>query len=103
VAIGKNFSNVWLDIVWLPQISKTEAIRTFNEMLDCVPYNKYMWGGDVSRIDDVAGSLELGKEVVATVLAERVEKRWMTEEVALDVARCIFRDNATELFRLNNK
>jgi uncharacterized protein len=100
VAIGKNFSNVWLDIVWLPQISKTEAMRTFNEMLDCVPYNKYMWGGDVSRIDDVAGSLELGKEVVATVLAERVKKGWMTEEVAMDVAKCIFRDNATEVFRL---
>lgn len=100
VAIGKNFSNVWLDIVWLPQISKTEAIRTFNEMLDCVPYNKYMWGGDVSKIDDTAGSLELAKEVVATVLAERIEKGWMTEKVALDVARCIFRDNAKELFRI---
>ena len=100
VSIGKNFSNVWLDIVWLPQISKTEAMRTFNEMLDCVPYNKYMWGGDVTRIDDVAGSLELGKEVVATVLAERVDKGWMTEDVALDVARHIFRDNAVEIFRL---
>jgi hypothetical protein len=100
VAIGKNFSNVWLDIVWLPQISKTEAIRTFNEMLDCVPYNKYMWGGDVSRIDDTAGSLELAKEVVTTVLAERIEKGWMTEEVALDVAKAIFRDNAMELFHI---
>ena len=59
---------------------------------------KYMWGGDVLIIDDAVGSLELGKEVVATVLSERVEKGWMTEEVALDVARCIFRDNATENF-----
>jgi uncharacterized protein len=100
VAIGKNFTNVYLDIVWLPQISKTEAIRTLHEMLDCVPYNKFMWGGDVSRIDDTAGSLELGKEVVATVLSERVEKGWMTEEVALDVARCIFRDNAIEIFHI---
>jgi uncharacterized protein len=101
VAIGKNFKNVYLDIVWLPQISKTEAIRAFHEMLDCVPYNKFMWGGDVTRIDDTAGSLELGKEVVATVLSERVEKGWMTEDIALDVARCIFRDNAMEMFGLN--
>jgi hypothetical protein len=100
VAIGKNFTNVWLDIVWLPQISKTEAMRTFNEMLDCVPYNKYMWGGDVQRIDDVAGSLALGMEVVSAVLAERVEKGWMTEELAMEVERCIFRDNAIELFKL---
>lgn len=100
VAIGKNFSNVWLDIVWLPQLSKTEAMRTFNEMLDCVPYNKYMWGGDVLRIDDVAGSLELAKEVVATVLAERVNKGWMTEDVAMDVEKAIFRDNAMKMFNI---
>ncbi len=101
VALGKQFTNVYLDLVWLPQISKTEAIHTFHEMLDAVPYNKIMWGGDVLIIDDAVGSLELGKEVVATVLSERIEKGWMTEDVAMDVARCIFRDNATEVFRLN--
>ena len=102
VAIGKNFTNVYLDIVWLPQISKTAAIRTLNELLDAVPYNKLMWGGDVLRIEDAVGSLELGKEVVATVLSERVENGWMTEELALDIARSIFRDNATEVFCLKN-
>jgi predicted TIM-barrel fold metal-dependent hydrolase len=100
VALGKQFSNVYLDLVWLPQISKTEAIRTFNEMLDAVPYNKIMWGGDVLLIDDAVGSLELGKDVIATVLSDRIDKGWMTEEVALDFARCIFRDNATAIFRL---
>jgi hypothetical protein len=100
VAIGKNYTNVWLDIVWLPQISKTEATRTLHQMLDCVPYNKYMWGGDVQRIDDVAGSLELAKEVIATVLAERIDKGWITEEVAQDVARHIFSENAIEVFHL---
>ena len=103
VALGKQFSNVYLDLVWLPQISKTEAIRTLNEMLDAMPYNKIMWGGDVLIIDDAVGSLELGKDVVATVLSERVEKGWMTQDMALEIAGCIFRDNATELFRLNNK
>jgi len=101
VALGKQFSNVYLDLVWLPQISKTAAERTLNEMLDAVPYNKIMWGGDVLVIDDAVGSLELGKQVVATVLAERVDKGWMTKEVALDVARSIFRDNAISVFHLN--
>jgi hypothetical protein len=100
VALGKQFSNVYLDLVWLPQISKTAAIRTLNEILDAVPDNKIMWGGDVLIIDDAVGSLELAKEVVASVLAERVEEGWMTEEIAKDVARCIFNKNATELFRL---
>jgi uncharacterized protein len=100
VALGKQFSNVYLDLVWLPQISKTAAIRTLNEMLDAVPYNKIMWGGDVLIIDDAVGSLELGKEVVATVLSERVDKGWMTEDEAQDIAKSIFTDNATQLFLL---
>ena len=100
VALGKQFPNVYLDLVWLPQLSKTAAIRTLHEMLDAVPYNKILWGGDVSRIDDAVGSLELGKEVVATVLAERVEKGWMTEELAFDITHRIFHDNAIELFKL---
>jgi hypothetical protein len=101
-AIGKNFTNVCLDLVWLPQISKTAAIRSLHEILDAVPYNKLMWGGDVSRIDDAIGSLELAKEVVATVLSERVARGWMTEDVAFDVAKRIFRDNAIEFFNLKN-
>jgi uncharacterized protein len=101
VAIGKNFSNVYLDLVWLPQLSKTVAIRVLHEMLDMVPYNKIMWGGDVGGITDAAGSLELGKEVVATVLSERVEKREMTRELAFEIAKRIFHDNAVELFGLN--
>jgi hypothetical protein len=100
VAIGKNFTNVHLDLVWLPQISKTEAISTLHGMLDAVPYNKIMWGGDVSWIDDTIGSLELAKEVVATVLAERVNRGWITEELAIEIAGRIFSDNATDFFRL---
>jgi uncharacterized protein len=100
VALGKQFSNVYLDLVWLPQISKTSAIKTLHEMLDAMPYNKVMWGGDVLIIDDVVGSLELCKEVVATVLSERIDKGWMTEEMAMEIALRIFRDNAMEVYKL---
>jgi hypothetical protein len=101
VALGKQFSNVYLDLVWLPQISKTSAIKTLHEMLDAMPYNKVMWGGDVLIIDDVVGSLELCKEVVATVLSERVDKGSMTEEMAMEIALRIFRDNAMEVYKLD--
>ena len=100
--LGKCYPNVYLDIVWLPQLSRTSAIRTLHEILDCVPYNKICWGGDVGNIDDGAGSLELGREVVATVLSERIEKGWLNHEVAEDIARRIFRENAIDIFKLKN-
>lgn len=100
IALGKSYPNVFFDIVWLPQLSRTAAIRTLHEILDCVPYNKICWGSDVGYMDDAAGSLELGKEVVASVLSERIDKGWMTEEIARDIARRIFRENAIDIFHL---
>ena len=101
MVLAKCYPNVFLDLVWLPQLSRTAAIGALHEMLDCVPYNKICWGGDTGNMDDAAGSLELGREVVATVLAERMEKGWATREVAEDIAQRIFRENAIEIYKLN--
>jgi len=102
-AYGKMFPNVYLDLVWLPQISRESAVRGLDEMLDCVPYNKFFWGGDCQNIEESTGSLEFGKSVVAEVLAKRMERGLMTEDVAKDVARKIFRDNAIQFFKLDEK
>jgi len=102
-AYGKMFPNVYLDLVWLPQISREAAVRGLDEMLDCVPYNKFFWGGDCHYIEETTGSLEFGKSVVAEVLAKRVDRGLMTEEVAKDVAQKIFRDNAILFFKLQEK
>lgn len=37
-------------------------------MLDCVPYNKFCWGGDSGFIEELAGSLVFAKDIVAKVL-----------------------------------
>jgi hypothetical protein len=99
-ALGKMFPNVSLDLVWLPQISREAAVRGLDEMLDTVPYNKFYWGGDCHFIEESAGSLAFGKDVVAQVLAARVERGLMTEALAREVARGIFRDNAIRFFKL---
>jgi hypothetical protein len=100
-AQGKMFPNVTLDLVWLPQISREAAVRGLDEMLDTVPYNKFFWGGDCHFIEESAGSLAFGKDVVAQVLAMRVERGLMTEDLAREVARGIFRSNAIRFFKLN--
>lgn len=103
VALGKMFPNVYLNLVWLPQISKQRALVTFNEMLDCVPYNKFLWGGDCHFIEEAVGSLEFGKQVVCEVLAERVNSGHMDEETAKKIISGIFRENAVELFDLEQR
>lgn len=103
VALGKMFPNVYLDLVWLPQISRSEAVRTFDLMLDCVPYNKIMWGGDCHLIEESAGSLEYAKDVVCEVLAARVGKGQLAEKDAVSILKCIFRENAAEIFDLEKR
>ena len=103
VALGKRFNNVYLDLVWLPQISREESIQTLDEMLDCVPFNKIFWGGDCHFIEESAGSLEIARDVVASVCARRIARGLMTEDMAQTIAKRIFRDNAIEIFKLREK
>ena len=102
-AFGKMFRNVYLDMVWLPQISRQEAVHALDEMFDAVPYNKFFWGGDCAYIEESVGSLEFGKSVVAEVLTKRVERGLLTEEVAQEMIRAIFRENAIRFFKLEER
>jgi hypothetical protein len=72
-------------------------------MFDCVPYNKFFWGGDCGLIEESTGSLEYGRDVVSEVLANRVERGLLTEEVAFDIADRLFRENAVEVFQLEKR
>lgn len=103
IALGKTFPNVYLDLVWMPQISKEVAIQTFDELLDCVPYNKFFFGGDCVFIEETVGAIEFGKEVIVQILADRVSKGSMTEELASDLLDRIFRKNAIETFNLKKR
>ena len=102
-AFGKMFPNVYLDLVWLPQISREEAIHALEEILDGVPYNKLFWGGDCAFIEESTGSLGFGKDVVATVLANRIDRGLLTEEVAIEIIDRIFRGNAIDVFKLEER
>jgi hypothetical protein len=99
-ALGKMFPNVYLDLVWLPQISRERAVLALDEMLDLVPHNKFFWGGDCAFIEESTGSLEFGRSVVAEVLDRRISRGLLTEELALEIMDAIFRENAIRFFAL---
>jgi len=103
VALGKMFPNVYLDIVWLPQISRESAVKTVDEIFDCVPYNKIFWGGDCRLIEESAGSLESAKDVIAEVLSKRVKRGLLTEDLAFEIVNRIFRENEIEVFKLKKR
>lgn len=100
-ALGKMFPNVYLDLVWLSQLSKQTAVRTFDEMLDAVPYNKiFMGAGDCQLIEGAVGALQFDKEVAVEVLTDRIIQGSMSEQIAADILDMVFSRNAIDLFKL---
>ncbi len=99
-ALAKMFPNVHLDLVWLPQITKSKAMAALDEMLDTVPYNKLFWGGDCHYIEESVGSLEVARDVVAATLAARIARGDLSESLAREIATAIFWENARRFFGL---
>jgi len=101
--LGKTFSNVYLDFNWLPLVSPSAAKRALAEWIETVPGNKLTWGGDCQHVEACYGAVLYAKEVVSSALAEKVKSHYFGQETAIDLARKIFRDNAWELYRLDEK
>jgi len=96
--MAKVYRNVYLDLCWLPLISRTACERCLNEWLDTFSHRKIFWGGDVGTPEHTLGAVTVAKEAVCSVLEDRIERRVLDRADALDVARSIFYENACDFF-----
>lgn len=101
--MAKNFPNVYIDMCWLHIISEKTAREDLKEWLLTVPVNKIMgFGGDYLYPEGAYAHSMIARENVAVALTELVVENFITQEQALEVAKKILRDNALELFKLEN-
>jgi hypothetical protein len=101
--LAKTYANVYLDFNWLPLISPAVAERMLAEWLDTVPCSKLEWGGDCQHVEAVYGHVIQMRQVLARVLTEKVLRRDFSEDVAIDIARKLLRDNVWEIYNLEEK
>ncbi len=102
--LAKNFRNVYIDLCWLYIISPSYTERYLHEWLETVPVNKIMaFGGDFHNVEGVYGHLLFARQIVTNVLIKKVRDGYFTEEEALKIAQMIFRDNAIEILKLEQK
>ena len=98
-SIAKQFPNVTLDLTWIHIIVPEGAREGLSHILDMVPVNKiHGFGGDFKLPESVWGALEVARENIARVLADKVEMRYMTETQAVAVANKILAENAQKIF-----
>ncbi|MBE3131851.1 MAG: amidohydrolase family protein [Acidobacteria bacterium] len=100
-ALAKMFPNVYLDMTWLYIISPRVAEDSLAEFIETVPGNKILgFGGDYGYVEGVYAHAVMAREVIAAVLARKVQDRYLTEAEATDLATRLLRTNALELYKL---
>jgi predicted TIM-barrel fold metal-dependent hydrolase len=103
IVIGKNFSNVWINLCWCHIISQQMTCSALDECIDLVPINKIIgFGGDYNRpVEKIYGHLVMAREDIATVLGRRVDRGLIDREEAINIARKWLWDNPRHLYNLN--
>ncbi len=94
--------NVWLNLCWSHLISPVQSAQALDLWLDMIPINRISaFGGDYWwAVENVYGALTQCREVIARVLAGRVQQGAMTEARALFIAQRWLHDNPRELYRV---
>lgn len=96
--IAMRHKNVWVDSVWLPQLSYTMAKRAYQEWLEIMPSDRIMWGADTVQAEGIYAAAVWTRQCLSEALAEKVERGELSEEQATTIGRQILRDNALKLF-----
>ena len=99
--VGKHYPNVWLNACWIYLITMAGSRHLLSEWLDLVPAERLLgFGSDVFLPELVYGHLVMARACLADVLAEKVERDFLSKSAALDLARWMLRDAPVALYGL---
>jgi len=86
ITMVRYFPNAYLDLAWMALFSPAAAKTALADAIDMLDGRQLMFGTDSANLEEV--------------LAEKVEGGFLTEQVALQIARRILYSNALELYGL---
>ena len=96
------YSNVVVDLCWLPLISPSAATRFLHEILDVCNGDKIVWGCDTWTSEESWGALLTLADVLAEVLDAKIKAGKFNKNDALRLAEGITRNNAKLWFCLGS-
>jgi hypothetical protein len=100
-ALAHNHGNISVDMVWLPLISTTAAISALHEYIEVVPsIERISWGSDTWTSEEARGALLAFQYVVASVLADKVDRGYISIDDALIIAEKFLYKNAAKIYKI---
>ncbi|MCU0502504.1 MAG: hypothetical protein MUC51_12220, partial [Anaerolineae bacterium] len=105
IFLGKNYPNVALDLCWLQIIDPLYAEDLLRRAVVTIPHTKiHGFGGDyVDAPEYSAAHLAIARAVIASALADLVERGWLDEAQAVRIAADWLFNNPNRFFRLGLK
>ena len=97
-ALTHEYRNVYPDLCWLPLISPTSCERLLHELIEVGLADRVCWGCDTWTGEESFGALLAMREVLSTVLAEKVQRGYFAREDAFATAENILLHNANKLY-----
>ena len=100
--LTKNYPNVVLNLSWLHIIDPLYAKEMLERAVVSVPHSKvHGFGGDYHDLPEYsAAHLKIAREVIASSLADLVERGWLQEDEALNVAADWLFNNPNRFWKL---
>ena len=100
--LAKHYPNVYIDMCWMYIISPLASKTYLEEWLLTVPSNKIMgFGGDVT-VEWAIGHASMAREIINEVLVKMIKEGNFSEEEAIEIAKKLLRENALNLYKLEN-
>lgn len=99
-ALTHNFTNVYIDVCWLPIISTTAARRFLSEIIEVSTMDKITWGCDTWTSEESYGALLALRQVLRDVLMGKINSKYLNLSAAKVIADRIMFKNAEDLYGL---
>ncbi|MGH7496380.1 MAG: amidohydrolase family protein [bacterium] len=103
VMLSKYYKNVYLDLAWMALYSPSAARRALSDAIDMLDGRQLMFGTDTANLEEFYGTAKFIRTILAEVLAEKIASGFLTEEIALQIARRILSTNALELYEIDTE
>jgi hypothetical protein len=98
ITMVRYFPNAYLDLAWMTLFSPAAAKRALTEAIDMLDGRQLMMGTDSANLEEMYGTVKFTRRILTEVLAEKIESGFLTEKVALQIARRILYTNGMELY-----
>jgi uncharacterized protein len=92
--------NVYSDICWLPLLSPTTSEYVLHQLIEVVTSDKICWGCDTWTSEESYGARLALNDTLASVLSEKIEKKYFSMNDAEYIIKNILFDNPKTLYKV---